>query len=127
MADITNIFDQIERLDREKAKLEDEKTKLMESARAEALATAEEAVRDLGKVGLMYDLVKREESQEGKRGESQTRKAGGKGVKRPMGDKPCPICKFKTNPLHDSRKHRSQKEKQPFTEAELKKFALSRV
>jgi DNA repair exonuclease SbcCD ATPase subunit len=33
--------------------------------------------------------------------------------------KVCPVCEFKTNPPHDSRAHKSQKTKAPFTPEEL--------
>jgi hypothetical protein len=44
----------------------------------------------------------------------------------PSGD--CPICQFPTEPQHDGRKHRSQKDdKKPFTDDELHALSLHRV
>lgn len=89
--------------------LDEQRSKLLQDAKAEALANARKAIDDLNALGFDYSLT--EESV------SKGRKASG--IKRPMKDGPCPICKFKTDPLHDARAHRSQEKKKPFTQAEL--------
>lgn len=48
-----------------------------------------------------------------------TRPAGKSKGAGTVGDKPCSVCGFKTTPPHDSRSHRSQKSKKPFTKEEL--------
>jgi hypothetical protein len=43
-------------------------------------------------------------------------------------DAPCTVCGFKTEPLHDARKHRSQgKSKKAFNAEELKELGLKKV
>lgn len=56
----------------------------------------------------------------------QTRKAGDR-KERERKDVPCPICKFKTSPLHDARSHRQQNPKKAFTESELTAKGLAKV
>ncbi len=114
MSEKTSYLDRIKKLDAEMAELR-------QSAKAEALAKAQEGVRELEELGFMYDLIEREEDG------GQAGKGRGTGVKRPMSDKPCSICGFKTLPLHDARAHRSQETKKPFTAAELKARDLERA
>jgi len=69
----------------------------------------------LNSLGFSYQLV------DGKKGVS--RKATGQ-----IKDGPCPVCKFKTAPPHDARKHRSQgKKKKPFTPQQLAELGLGRA
>jgi len=46
-------------------------------------------------------------------------------------DAPCKICGFKTEPLHDGRRHKSQgiykSDRRPLTNAELTKFGLKKA
>jgi hypothetical protein len=53
--------------------------------------------------------------------------ADGAGVRRAKGGAPCPICNFKTEPLHDGRSHLGQEPRQPFTDAELEESGMMRV
>lgn len=54
------------------------------------------------------------------------RPQGGRRVIDPT--KPCTICKFITDPPHDSRKHRGQGDKKrPFTPKELEEFHMTKV
>jgi len=114
VAEKVNILDAIK-------KLEEERERLIEGAKSEALAKAQEAISDLGRLGFEYELVERQDNRQA------AEKGRGTGVKRPMKDKPCSICGFKTNPLHDARAHRSQETKKPFTAAELKDKKFERV
>jgi hypothetical protein len=97
-----------------------EEAKLISEARREALAKAEEAIKELNDLGFHFRLV-----------EGQTR-AGADGPRKgtrqvdPM--RPCPICGFRTDPPHDARRHRSQGEdKRPFTDEELRQLGLEKV
>jgi hypothetical protein len=100
--------------------LEAEKTRLVSAARKEAIDRAQAAVDDLNALGFPYQLV------EG--GSEPRKKAGGRGGARQTKDAPCPVCKFRTSPPHDARKHRGQgKRKRVFTSAELKEMGLEKA
>ena len=113
MPDNTSYLEQIRNLDEQRAQLRQE-------AKAEALAKAQEGVRELEELGFIYDMIEREPDG------NQASVGRRQGIKRPMRDKPCAICGFKTNPRHDARAHRSQNAKKPFTAAELKARGLER-
>jgi hypothetical protein len=89
----------------------------LDDAKAEALANARKALDELNALGFNYALTEE--------GLAKGKKASG--IKRPMKDAACPICKFKTTPLHDARAHRSQEAKKPFTKAELGERGLDKV
>jgi hypothetical protein len=95
-------------------KLDEERTKLLEGAKADALARAEEAINELTALGFAYELV--EPGQANARKPRTARKASGPDH-HPRGI--CPICGWATNPPHDKRSHRTQTKKKPFTDAEL--------
>jgi hypothetical protein len=95
-------------------KLDEERAKLLESAKADALARAEEAINELNALGFDYELV--EPVRETARKTRTVRKAPAPDH-HPKGT--CPICEFATKPPHDKRSHRSQTRKKPFTDAEL--------
>ena len=88
--------------------LDEERAKIFDQAKAEALEKAKEAVALLNALGLNYQLT------------SVATKAKPAKEKRATAEAPCPICEFMTAPAHDGRSHRSQKKKAPFTAAELK-------
>jgi hypothetical protein len=95
--------------------LDKERAGLLDSARKDALSMATEAVAVLNSLGFNYQLV------EG--GKKQSRKGT-----RQLKDAPCPVCKFKTTPPHDARKHRSQgNKKKPFGPQQLAEFGLSKA
>ena len=98
---MTSIMDQIRALD-------DQRTRLLEGAKSEALGLANKAIEGLNALGFNYRLV-----------ESGRRSSGERKGTRQVKDAPCPVCGFKTNPPHDGRAHRAQKPKKPFTAAEL--------
>lgn len=100
-------------LDRIKA-LDKERAELFENAKSEAMTKANEAVANLNALGFDYHLA-----------EGKKRKATGV---RQIKDAPCSVCGFKTNPIHDARKHRAQgKKKRAFTAQELKDLNLTKV
>jgi len=100
--------------------LDEQRAMLLEGAKSEALKKANDAIDELNELGFQYHL--------GESGES-TKSATGRKVqsKRQQKDMPCPICNFKTAPLHDGRAHRSQKKKAPFTTAELTEKGLTKL
>jgi hypothetical protein len=103
-------------------KLDEERAKLLESAKADALARAEEAVNELTALGFDYELV--EPAQETARKTRTARKVLVPDH-RPKGT--CPICAYATKPPHDKRSHKSQQKKRPFTADELDQRGLARV
>jgi hypothetical protein len=96
--------------------LNEERAKLLEAAKKEALDQAEKAIAELNELGFHYSL-------------RAPRKAGTgtEAPEREARDLPCFICEFKTDPHHDGRAHRSQKPRKPFTNAELAKLGLMKV
>jgi DNA-binding protein H-NS len=104
-------------------KLDEERAKLLESAKADALARAEEAVNELTTLGFDYELV------EPARGTAlrKTRPARKAAAPdhHPRGT--CPICEYATKPPHDKRSHKSQQKKRPFTADELDQRSFVRV
>ena len=108
---VDNAIERIKQLDQER-------TQLISSGKKEALDKVKAAIADLSALGFEYQLI--EGSNRGKR---PVRKGTGL-----VKDAPCPVCKFKTNPLHDARKHKKQgKRKKPFTPIELKELQLEKV
>jgi len=102
-------------LDQLKA-LDEQRSKLLDSAKAEALEKAREAIEELNELGFHYRLT------EG--AATRAPRTSGEAPKRTAKDVACPICGFKTNPLHDRRSHRTQQPKKPFTDTELKERHL---
>ncbi len=95
-------------------KLDEERAKLLESAKNDALTRAEEAISELIALGFEYELT-----EYGAKEKAKPRKAG---ARKPIDHTPkgiCPICEYATNPPHDKRSHRAQTRKKPFTDAEL--------
>jgi hypothetical protein len=95
-------------------KLDEERTKLMESPKADALARAEEAINELTAPGFDYELV---EVARGTARKTRTARKGSAPDHHPKGT--CPICEYATKPPHDKRSHKSQQKKRPFTDREL--------
>jgi hypothetical protein len=111
-----SIVDQLKALDEQRAKL-------IESAKDAALKKAHEAIAELGALGFHHRLV---EGAATARGTKAPKEKTGE-PKRQQKDIPCPICNFKTNPLHDRRTHRTQEPKRPYTAEELAAKGLARV
>jgi len=102
-------------------KLDEQRAKLLDGAKAEALKKAEEAVAELMELGFSYRLVEGDGPAPKKRGSR-----AGAGTVDP--DKPCSVCNFVTVPNHDARKHRAQGEsKKAFTAKELEAFGLKKA
>ena len=85
--------------------LDEERARLFEQAKEEALKKAAEAVADLKALGLDYQLTS---------GVTKPNKSGSAEHSATGQDVPCPICKFRTAPPHDARTHRNQKKKVRF-------------
>lgn len=100
--------------------LDDERAKLISQAKSDALARASAALEELNSLGFSYSLVEGNKAPAAKPARTGTRQ---------VKDADCPICKFRTEPPHDGRKHRSQPEsrKKPFTAAELTDLGLKRA
>jgi hypothetical protein len=93
-------------------KLDEQRQKLLDGAKQEALAKAEAAVVELNAIGFSYRLV--EGSGAGKKGKGTRNTDPSK--------KHCNVCDMAG---HDGRAHRSQgKNKKKFTAAELKELDL---
>jgi len=101
--------------------LDEQRSKLLEGAKSEALEKARQAVAELNELGFHYRLVEGFEATAAKSPKRETE------VTRERKDAPCPICGFKTAPLHDGRMHRSQEPKKPFTAQELTERGLTAV
>lgn len=96
-------------------KLDEQRSKLLDNAKAESLLRVQEALEELNNLGFSYSLSE------------NARGRGRRGV-RAKNDGPCPICNFKTNPPHDGRRHRAQGgRKVAFTNAELSAMGYSKV
>jgi hypothetical protein len=97
--------------------LDQERNQLISKGKKDALERANTAINDLNALGFDYKLIEN-------KGSKRPASNGARRVK----DAPCPICKFKTAPPHDARKHRGQgKRKMPFTPAELKALSLDKA
>jgi hypothetical protein len=104
--------------------LDKERTSLLDTAKKAALAAANEAITALTALGFNYRLIS-----EGEKTVTRKRKSKSRKGTRTVKNAPCPICKFKTVPPHDARKHRftQGKKKRPFTAAELTKLGLKKA
>jgi hypothetical protein len=111
-------------LDKLKA-LDEERAKLLDDAKKEALEAAHKAIADLNALGLNFRLVEGPSRSTARRPPRE--RSEGEAPKRQARDVPCPICEFKTEPHHDGRAHRSQEPKRPFTVEELKERGRTKV
>jgi hypothetical protein len=111
-------------LDKLKA-LDEERAKLLDDAKKEALETAHKAIADLNGLGLTYRLVEGTSTSKARRPPKEH--SEDQASKRQPRDLPCPICEFKTEPHHDGRAHRSQEPKKPFTEEELAQRGMTKA
>ena len=94
--------------------LDSQRAKLLEGAKSEAMNAVQEALAELNALGFHYDIA---EGRKGARRSVRERK-----------DEPCPICKFKTVPPHDGRRHRAQgAKKKAFTNQELVQFGFAKA
>lgn len=98
-------------------KLDEQRAKLLDKAKADALKKAEAAISELNDLGFNFELVER----------ARKAASGSRTGSRKPKDEPCPICGFKTEPPHDKRSHRTQEPKRPFTDAELKQRNMRKV
>jgi len=94
--------------------LDSQRAKLLEGAKTEAMGKVQEALAELNALGFHYVIT---DSVKGARRSVRERK-----------DVPCPICKFKTVPPHDGRRHRAQgMKKKPFTSQELAQLGYAKA
>jgi len=94
--------------------LDSQRAKILDNAKSEAMGKVQGALVDLNALGFSYVIA---ESRKGAKRSARDRK-----------DEPCPVCKFKTSPPHDGRRHRAQgSKKKAFTSAELAQFGLAKV
>jgi hypothetical protein len=107
----------IEEIKELKAQLESK----TERAKAEALDKASEAIGVLRELGLDNDTILKELGFRGRAKDRASREAG------PPKEDMCPICNFRTDPLHDGRSHRGQTKKRPLTAEELEQKGLTKV
>ena len=117
MANEPNVLDQLKALDEQRAKL-------LEAAKNAALEKAKEGIAELNALGFEYRLA---ESAAPTGRAPRAVKTDAKPAKRTPRNAECPICHFKTKPLHDRRSHRTQETKKPFTTKELEARGLTRV
>jgi hypothetical protein len=112
-----NTLERIKQLDKER-------TSLLDTAKKAALAAANEAITALKALGFNYRLISQGEKTVATKRTSKSRKGT-----RTIKDAPCVICKFKTKPSHDARRHRfaQGKKKRPFTAKELSDLGLKKV
>ncbi|MFO1173175.1 MAG: hypothetical protein U1E49_19685 [Hyphomicrobiaceae bacterium] len=96
--------------------LQEEIASLQADAKEQLLQRIRKDIAELNGLGVTYQLV-------------AGRSRGGSGGKRFSDpNRPCPVCKFRTEPFHDARTHRSQgRTKKPFTAEELRKLGLTRA
>jgi hypothetical protein len=98
--------------------LDEERGQLIAAAKQEALDKANAAIAELQGLGFSYRLL------EAGKGRGGVARRGARTVK----DADCPVCKFRTSPPHDARRHRSQRErKRPFTASELKEMEMTKA
>jgi hypothetical protein len=114
---LTSVLEKLKALDAQRAQL-------LDDAKKEALDNAERAVAELNELGFHYSLIEGASTASPARA---PRKASAQAPKRQTRGEPCPICRFKTEPHHDGRMHRSQKTKKPFTVEELMEKGLTTV
>lgn len=113
MTDQTSVLAQL-------AHLDEQRTALLEGAKKEALAKAQAAISELNALGYDYEIRER--------GTFHAPSGRSREGTRTLKDGPCPICKFKTAPLHDGRRHKNQGDtKGPFTDAELRELGYTKV
>jgi hypothetical protein len=101
--------------------LDEERARIFDQAKEEALEKAKTAVAELNGLGLHYTLV----SGDGKSMRAPKKLAASK--QGTINDAPCPVCEFQTSPPHDARAHRGQAKKKPFTAAELSEKGLTKL
>src|SRR5208283_84420 len=103
--------------------LDEQRAKLLEGAKAEALEQAEKAVAQLNELGFNYRLVEGTETRS--RRAAQTDGTGE--VRRQQRDIPCPVCHFKTEPLHNGRAHKPSSQKSLSRPRSCRKEGLKRL
>jgi len=104
--------------------LDEQRAKLIEDAKHGALERAHNAIAQLNDLGFNYRLT---EGMRAAPSKAARMSKSASGAKRQFQGAECPICQFKTSPMHDGRSHRGQNPKRPFTAAELAHRHMSAV
>ena len=104
--------------------LDEERAKLLEEAKKEALNNATQAVSALNALGFKYQLT---EEADGSRPGKSSGAGNRMGTRTVKPGTICPICKFATNPPHDGRRHPRKEPKRPFTDDELQAMGMRRM
>jgi hypothetical protein len=117
------VFEKLQKLDEERAKLDQSRQDLLESAKSELLAHGQAVVAELKTLGFTFALIEPAQKSHHKQ------EKGERGIReRAKPQVMCPICKFHTAPQdHDRRSHRHQVPKAPFDAAELARRGLTRI
>ena len=102
--------------------LDDQRAKIVDDAKQNALDKAHQALAELKELGFTYSLAEEHRSASVKPAGSSKTKA-----KRHKKDGPCSICHFATSPTHDGRSHRDQEPRRPFTSVELADKGLAKI
>jgi hypothetical protein len=115
----TDVLTALQKLDADQQKLTAARTTLLASAKTELLSRGQQLVKELGALGFHYRFTAVSSAKAKSPG-------AGKGPK-PDAPSVCPICTWGTQPPHDRRAHRWQKNRGPFTEEELQRRGLVRI
>jgi hypothetical protein len=122
---MADVLAELAKLKKEEEAIAAKRDKLMASVEAEYKAKIEAIIDEANStLGKSWALV------EGDRlaGSRKPKSAGTSNRGVMAADKECPICKFRTNPPHDARKHRTQGDnKKPFTAEELTAMGMTKV
>ena len=103
--------------------LDEERARLLEQAKREAMEKATQAVADLNALGFNYRLTAVEDDiSTGRPSSGEGSRRGTRSVKPGTA---CPVCKFATEPPHDGRAHKKHPE--PFRDEELAERRLRRI
>jgi hypothetical protein len=103
-------------------KLDEQRTRLLASAKSEAIKKVDKALKELNSLGFDYRVVSDGSSRSMRLGR-KSRAGRGKGR---VKNAACKICNFVTAPPHDARTHRGQAKKAPFSSQELVERGLRR-
>jgi CRISPR/Cas system-associated protein Cas10 (large subunit of type III CRISPR-Cas system) len=95
-------------------KLDEQRAKLIEDAKASAMKKVQEGIDDLTAIGFMCKLVEIKDDEPAAKKRASTQK--------PAAERHCDICDIMG---HDARAHRNQEPKKKFTQKELLEKGLA--
>lgn len=120
------VFAQLQKLDAERAKLEQSRQGLLETAKSELLTRGKEVIDSLAALGFPYKFSTSVAEKSHKAAPKTVLTTKSK-KHRQSTQAVCPVCRFGTRPSHDGRTHRHLKIKAPFSAAELAERGLTRI